>query len=160
MKTKIRLIACGLSAAALTLAATLLTRQAEAADTESDVTAVLSKQAEAWNNADLDAFMTGYLRSPETSYTSSGEEVWGYDALLQRYQKRYGTSRDTMGKLTFSDLKTFSLGPKNALCIGHWHVELAAKPALQGTFSLVLTKTASGWKILHDHTSALAKKTE
>ncbi len=77
----------------------------------------------------------------------------GYDALESRYRKKYGTSKDTMGKLSFSDLEIQSLGASNALCIGHWLVERAGKPSLQGIFSLVLTEDGGAWKIIHDHTS-------
>jgi beta-aspartyl-peptidase (threonine type) len=122
------------------------------------VKALLQRQVDAWNRGDLDAFMSGYLRSPDTSYTSAGTAVWGYDALRERYQKKYGASPETMGKLHFSDLKVFDLGKRNALCIGQWHLERSEKPAIDGIFSLVLVRTGDGWKIIHDHTSTSDEK--
>lgn len=132
-------------------------RCAEPTTTEA-VTAVLNMQAEAWNRGDLDAFMTGYLQSPDTSYTSGGVEVWGYSALRDRYQKRYGDSKATMGKLQFTDLKIFDQGPNNALCIGHWHLDRSSEPPIDGIFSLVLVHTNAGWKVFHDHTSVIDKQ--
>ena len=128
---------------------------AAAGSSTEQIKAVLGAQADAWNKGDLDAFMTGYLQSPDTSYTSGGTEVWGYDALRQRYQNKYGASKDTMGNLTFSDLKVFDLGAKDALCIGHWHLEPHDKPQVNGVFSLVLVRARDGWKIMHDHTSTI-----
>jgi beta-aspartyl-peptidase (threonine type) len=100
--------------------------------------------------------MSSYLRSPDTSYTAGGSEVWGYDALRERYQKHYGSSKETMGQLKFDILKVLDLGPRNALCIGHWHLERKGQPDLDGTFSLVFVRTDDGWKIVHDHTSKKA----
>ncbi len=117
------------------------------------VTAVLQMQADAWNRGDLDAFLTGYLHSPETSYVSSDSEVWGYDALRDRYQRKYGDKHDTMGTLKFFNLKVQDLGRRNALCIGHWHLDRTDKPPLEGIFSLTFVRTQDGWKIMHDHTS-------
>lgn len=132
------------------LSATSKTKDASPQDGVKDL---LTMQSEAWNNGDLDKFLTGYVNSNEISYVSSESEVWGYEALRQRYVKKYGESRDTMGELSFSDLKVQSLGAENALCIGHWHLKREGKDTLNGIFSLVLVKTKSGWKILHDHTS-------
>jgi ketosteroid isomerase-like protein len=123
--------------------------------TAEGVSAVLSRQADAWNRGDLDDFMKGYLRSAETSYTSEGKEVWGYEALQERYQKKYGAHKDTMGKLTFSDLRIFDVGKGGALCIGHWHLVRDKQPNLDGIFSLVLVDSKDGWKIIHDHTSTI-----
>ncbi len=118
-----------------------------------EITKTLQAQADAWNAGDLDKFMTAYLKSPDITFVSADGEMKGYDALESRYRKKYGTSRDTMGKLSFSQLEISSLGDSNALCIGHWLVEPTGKPNLQGIFSLVLTNDAGVWKIIHDHTS-------
>lgn len=116
---------------------------------------LLAMQAEAWNKGDLDTFMTGYLRSDQTSYTSGGKVVWGYEALKERYEKRYGNSKESMGKLSFSDLKTVDLEKNHALCIGHWHLEGGEKKVFDGVFSLILRHDKSGWKVIHDHTSLI-----
>ncbi len=121
------------------------------------VTNLLVSQKEAWNKGDLDNFMSGYLHSEKLSFTSAGNIVWGYEALRARYQKKYGESKETMGKLEFSDLKTYDLGPKNELMIGRWHLDLATT-SLDGVFSLVFVNTKDGWRIMHDHTSLAEKR--
>lgn len=122
--------------------------------------AVLKQQADSWNKGDLHGFMKSYLKSPQISYTSGGIVVNGYDALQKRYVEKYGSKKDTMGQLSFSDLKITELGTKNALCIGNWHLERAKQPTIDGVFSLIFAKTNDGWKIIHDHTSAKPEKTE
>lgn len=119
----------------------------------SGVTELLSMQSDAWNKGDIDKFLTGYVNSTEISFVSAESEVWGYEALRDRYVKKYGDNKTTMGELSFGDLKIQNLGADNALCIGHWHLKRDGKDPLNGIFSLVVVRTKSGWKILHDHTS-------
>lgn len=122
-------------------------------DTEDEIRTLLQNQADAWNAGDLDKFMTAYLNSPDISFISSDGEMRGYEALNQRYRKKYGNSKETMGRLSFTDLRVTKLGDSNALCIGHWFVERDHQPKLNGMFSLVLTRSDNAWKIIHDHTS-------
>jgi ketosteroid isomerase-like protein len=129
--------------------------EAEARNLEDEIKLALQAQAEAWNRGDLAGFMSGYLKSPETSYISGSTEVWGYDALRDRYEKRYGSSRETMGTLDFSQLKVVKLDEKSVLCIGHWHLKRQNEPDIGGIYSLVLSNSRNGWKIIHDHTTQL-----
>lgn len=119
------------------------------------VQSLLDMQANAWNKGDLKTFMTGYERSKETSYTSGCKIISGYDALQAHYQKRYGNSSDTMGKLDFTILQTVELGKNNALCVGRWHLVGKDKKEMGGVFSLVLSRSdqKSDWRVVHDHTS-------
>lgn len=119
---------------------------------------VLDMQAEAWNRGDLAEFMTGYLNSPDTSYTSGGAQVWGYDAIHNRYAKAYGTNSSAMGKLNFTNLRIVEVGKDSAFCVGHFHLLKPDSTNADGVFSLVLKKTSKGWKIIHDHTTAGIKK--
>lgn len=148
---------------AIALAATVLIGSALAANSKSKesrgisategVAELLHMQSDAWNKGDIDKFLTGYVNSDEISYVSAESEVWGYEALRERYVKKYGDSKATMGELSFDGLKVQNLGNDNALCIGHWHLKREGKDPMNGIFSLVLTRTKVGWKILHDHTS-------
>ncbi len=128
-------------------------------DNTASVKSVLDLQADAWNKGDLVTFMTGYLDSADTSYTSGGEEVWGYDAIHDRYVKKYGTTGGDMGKLSFSNLRIVEINKGSAFCVGHFHL-VKADPTgnADGVFSLVLKQTGAGWKIIHDHTTASPKK--
>lgn len=117
--------------------------------------AVLIAQQEAWNRGDLDAFLQGYVQSDDLIFTSGGKITRGYDEIKKRYQDRYGTKKETMGKLGFEAYKLEPLGDQSVLVIGTWHLEWPAtqKKPIHGVFSLVMIKTETGWKILHDHTS-------
>lgn len=128
---------------------------------KAEVTRSLQDGVEAWNTGDLDRFMTGYVRTPEMTFTAGGRVVRGYDALQQRYQTTYGNSKASMGQLRFENIEVWELGPNFALALGEWILLLPGKGVgdqVRGIFSLVLARTGEGWKILHDHTSRLDEK--
>jgi uncharacterized protein (TIGR02246 family) len=120
---------------------------------ELDVVKVLLAQEKAWNKGDIAAFASGYKNSPDTLFM--GNEIYhGYDAMLGRYKKNY-PDKATMGTLTFSDLQPRTLDDHIAILTGQFALERDKKhggPA-HGIFSLVLEKTADGWKIILDHTT-------
>ncbi len=74
--------------------------------------------------------------------------------MLAAYHQNYPT-QESMGNLSFSDLEVHPLGDNFALCIGRYHLERSKKAggSADGLFSLVLEKTADGWKIVVDHTT-------
>ena len=115
------------------------------------VRTLLADQAAAWNRGDIDAFMLGYWRSDQLTFSSGGKTQRGFDATLQRYRTRYPT-RDAMGKLTFSELETRLLSPDAMLVLGRWQLDRENNP-IGGNFSLVLERMKGAWKIIHDHTS-------
>jgi beta-aspartyl-peptidase (threonine type) len=115
------------------------------------ITGVLTAQQEAWNRGDVDAFLQGYWRSPELTFSGSGGIARGWDGVLARYKEHY-PNREAMGKLEFSALEFRFLGSDAALVLGHWHLA-RQKGDVGGVFSLVLERFPEGWRIIHDHTS-------
>ena len=114
---------------------------------------VLDDQAAAWNKGDLEGFMAGYWKSDGLTCFSGKDVTRGWNATLERYKKRYQSEGKEMGKLTFSDLKIDVLGPDSAVVRGRFKL-VTSKETPQGLFTLLFKKTADGWKIVHDHTSA------
>jgi ketosteroid isomerase-like protein len=72
---------------------------------------------------------------------------------MARYKKNY-PDRAAMGQLDFSGLEFRFLGPDAALVLGRWHLK-RDKGDIGGVFSLVWQRFPEGWKIVHDHTSAV-----
>jgi ketosteroid isomerase-like protein len=126
---------------------------------EETIRGIISAQVEAWNRADIPAFMQAYEQSPETTFigTSIGN---GYDKIQERYKKSY-TNREQMGTLTFNDLQVRLLPgscgkTEFAIVTGRFHLERSQKGEAKkddGVFSLVWHQGPQGWKILLDHTS-------
>jgi ketosteroid isomerase-like protein len=120
---------------------------------ELDVVKVLLAQERAWNEGKIEAFASGYKRSPDTIFMGSTVAL-GFDSMLDRYKKNY-PDRATMGTLTFSDLQPRVLDEHYAIVTGQFALERDKKHggAASGIFSLVFEKTADGWKIILDHTT-------
>jgi len=121
-------------------------------DVKAAIRAVLEAQAAAWNRGDIEGYMDGYDRSPDTVFVSGDHINRGWQMVLDRYKKNYD-SREKMGFLTFSDVEINILSKEAALVLGRWHLK-RANDEPHGTFTLLFRKTKSGWKIIHDHTSS------
>jgi ketosteroid isomerase-like protein len=130
----------------------------QAAD-EAMIRAAIKAQTEAWNRADIPAFMQAYENSPETTFIGLTMRK-GYEPILKRYQQSY-TNREQMGTLTFDDIDVRLLPSgcgkaEIALVTGKFHLARTAHGAAtkdDGIFSLVWRKGPRGWKIVLDHTS-------
>ena len=118
------------------------------------INAVLDAQQAAWNRGDVDAFLVGYWHSGELTFSGSSGVSRGWDGVLARYKKSY-PDRAAMGQLDFSELEFRFLGPDAALVLGRWHLK-REKDDIGGVFSLVWQRFPEGWRIVHDHTSAVA----
>jgi ketosteroid isomerase-like protein len=57
-----------------------------------------------------------------------------------------------MGTASLSDLEIAVLAPDAALAFGRWQQQ-GDRGTGSGLFTLLLRKTADGWRIVHDHTS-------
>src|SRR5439155_13073695 len=128
--------------------------QSNKSDTTSEaaIRAVLDAQRDAWNRGDIEGYMDGYDRSPNTEFVSGDRINRGWQAVLDRYKKSYD-SREKMGVLTFSELEITVLSKDAALVLGRWRLK-RANDEPHGTFSLLFRKTKAGWRIVHDHSSS------
>jgi uncharacterized protein (TIGR02246 family) len=124
-------------------------------DREADrraIQAVLTAQQQTWNRGDVDGFLVGYWHSPDLTFSGSSGVSRGWDAVLARYKKNY-PDRAAMGQLDFSELEFRFLGTDAALVLGKWHLQ--REKEIGGVFSLVWQRFPEGWRIVHDHTSAV-----
>jgi ketosteroid isomerase-like protein len=139
--------------------AALPVRAQSAPSDEASIRSALAAQAEAWNRADIPAFMQSYEDSPDTTFIGANLRK-GYGLILERYLASY-TTPEQMGALTFTDLEVrllpCSCGQVEfAVVTGRFHLARTAKGEAKkddGLFSLVWRKGPHGWKILLDHTS-------
>ena len=135
-----------------------LSAVAQKPDEAADIRVVLDKQTADWNRGDLNAFATGYKNSPDILFI--GETVRrGYQGMIESYRKNY-PNKAAMGVLTFSNLEVHPLDAHFATVIGNFHLERKAAGGgnADGFYSLVLEKTAAGWKIVLDHTTSTTSK--
>ncbi len=117
------------------------------------ITKVLDDQTAAWNRGDLDAFLEGYWKSPKVVFQSGGTRNDGFDAMRDRYRKRYQGEGKAMGRLSFSGLEIEPLGADAAFVRGGYALAMPDGTHPSGLFTLILRRFDDGWKITHDHTS-------
>ncbi len=143
---------------ALAMTALLLTGfapvAAEPQSATQAVQAVLDRQVSDWNKGDMDGFLSGYWRSPKVVFQSGGERFDGWEAMRDRYRRRYQGTGRAMGRLEFSGLEIEPLGPEAALARGRWRLLMPDGTKPGGLFTVIFRKLPEGWKIVHDHTSA------
>jgi len=114
---------------------------------------VIEQQQAAWNRHDLEAFMSGYVNSPDLTFFSGAHESKGWQAALDRYKKNYEGPGHEMGKLEFTNLRIEMLSPDAAFVRGEFHLTMSDGKTPHGLFTLIFKKFTEGWKIVHDHSS-------
>lgn len=145
---------CISAIALLLIQGSLFSKTPESREADRDaIRAILSAQQAAWNKGDVDTFVKGYWESPELTFSGSSGVYRGYDGVLARYRKNY-PDRVSMGHLEFSDVEFHFLGHDAALVLGKWHLT-REKGDIGGVYTLVWERFPQGWRIIHDHTSAV-----
>jgi uncharacterized protein (TIGR02246 family) len=148
-------VACFLTVYVLTATAAVAPgEQQKNAGADAEIRSVLHAQQDAWNRGDIDGFMNGYARSGSTVFVSDDTVRRGWETVRDRYRKKY-SDRAKMGRLTFSDLEITAISADAAVVLGRWKLN-RAQDRPHGRFTLIFRKTADGWRIVHDHTSATA----
>ena len=115
---------------------------------------VLNIQESAWNNGDINVFMTTYWKSDSLRFASGGTIRYGWDETMERYLTTY-PDKDAMGQLTFTLHDIQLLSSSNAMVFGGYALKRTQELGdLNGLFTLILKKLDGQWIIVHDHTSA------
>ncbi|QXD22421.1 DUF4440 domain-containing protein [Opitutia bacterium ISCC 51] len=123
-------------------------------DTEAAIVSVLTAQVDAWNRADIPAFMETYVKGEALRFSAGGNVRRGWQATMDRYLTSYPTP-EAMGHLDFEDLEVLVLTDQWAQVHGRYRLKREGEYGnATGLFTLLLQHGEDGWKILHDHTSA------
>lgn len=118
---------------------------------EREITDLLEEQRKAWNNGDLETFVSYYLPGQDLRFTTSSGILKGSEELQKRYEMAY-PDKDRRGMLDFQIHELRVLNPDYAVAIGKWTLERDGdRPS--GYFTLIWERTPEGWKIAIDHTS-------
>jgi len=112
------------------------------------ITAAMQKSAEQWNRGDLENFMLMY--DPSATMMMPGGTV-GLDSIRGLYQHKYFKGSMPKQNLRYTDMKVRLLGDNYALLTGAFTLYGNGLPERSGRYSLVMVRTKTGWKILHDH---------
>ncbi|MCY1719185.1 nuclear transport factor 2 family protein [Prolixibacteraceae bacterium Z1-6] len=117
-----------------------------------EILSLLHKQAEAWNEGNLEKFMETYLNSEKLVFIGGNGPTYGWQATLDRYKKNY-PNKAAIGKLEFKILNISKIDTRTVFLIGRF--ELTREIGnLAGHFTLVIQKIDGKWLIVSDHSSA------
>jgi ketosteroid isomerase-like protein len=127
------------------------------ADPAAEILAVMQNSAAQWNRGDMVAFTRSYKSSPDILFISRSVSH-GYAQMLAAYRQHYA-NRAQMGRLSFSQLAVQPLDERFATVTGNFHLRRAKSTGgdSNGYFLLVFEKTARGWKIVRDDSTALPR---
>jgi uncharacterized protein (TIGR02246 family) len=114
----------------------------------SQIERVLLESTEAWNRGDLEGFLRAY--HPTVTFASGAQMRRGLDEVREMYREAYFAG-GAPPRLTFDRMESRTLGDGQVLTTGRWR--LAGTPAREGLFTLVMSRTGEGWRIVHDHSS-------
>lgn len=120
-----------------------------------EITETLTKQADAWNNADLDGYMRVYEESDSVRFASGGTVTFGWKTVRDRMKRAYPDA-ETMGTLVYTDIDIKILNDESALVFGKWILRRSTDTPW-GLFTLLVRRTETGWKIVADHTSSASR---
>ena len=116
-----------------------------------EIIKVMQGQAAAWNNGNLEGYMSGYWMSDSLVFTGGKSTSYSWQAALDRYKKSYPTA-EKMGKLEFSDIETKFTSKNSAYTVGQWSLS-KSDDDVSGRFTLVWKKINGSWFIVADHSS-------
>jgi len=114
---------------------------------------ILDAQALAWNAGDLDGFMAGYDRSPETTYIGTTGLITGFDGIRARYAPLFepGATRDSV---RFTELEARLLDPRFGVVTARYVLFRGDETTSTGPFTLILMRVEGTWRIVHDQSAA------
>ena len=118
---------------------------------EKEILNLLDKQTKAWNRADMDAFMEGYLPGDSLMFIGKNGVTYGYQSTLDNYKKNYSDTAQ-MGRLSFDILHLNRLSPEYYFVVGKWHLDRSVGD-IGGHFTLIFRKIKGRWMIISDHSS-------
>lgn len=124
---------------------------AQSAKDKTAILTVLENQRQAWNKADMEAYMQGYWQSDSLLFVGKSGPTYGWQKTLDNYKRGY-PDKSAMGFLTFGIKKVEFLAKDVAFVLGSWNLK-REKDEPKGYFTLLLKKIDGQWKVVADHSS-------
>lgn len=112
---------------------------------------LLDHQVQAWNEGNIERFMTTYWKSDSLMFIGKNGVTYGWANTLNNYRKNYPDTA-AMGKLSFDILYIKRLSFQYFQVIGKWKLQRSIGD-LAGHYSLLIKKISGKWVIVSDHSS-------
>src|SRR5438093_1012841 len=89
---------------------------------EKEIRDLMTRQTQAWNDGNIDAFMNGYWESDSLLFIGKSGVTHGYHNTLANYKKSYSDTAK-MGKLFFDLLQVRKLSAEYYWVMGKWFLK-------------------------------------
>ncbi len=114
---------------------------------------MLETSAAAWNQGDLEAFLSDYQDAPSTTFVGSRGVLAGIDEIRDNYASSFGPGAER-DSLRFESIRVRSLTPMIGIVTARYVLHEDGVTKAAGPFTLIMRRTGAGWKITHDHSSS------
>jgi len=121
------------------------------AEDQARIKEALQASADAWNAGSLRGHLAIYDESV-TTMTKNGPRP-SVAAIEASFSATYFRDGRPKQALRMENVAIRSLSRDSSLMTGRFVLSGGGEPAQSGWFTLVWVRTASGWKVVHDHTS-------
>jgi uncharacterized protein (TIGR02246 family) len=114
---------------------------------------MLETSAAAWNQGDLEAFLSDYQDAPSTTFVGARGILSGIDEIRGNYASRFGPGAER-DSLRFESIRVRMLSPMIGIVTARYVLHEGGVTQAAGPFTLIMRRTGAGWKITHDHSSS------
>lgn len=114
-----------------------------------EVKALMRKQQDAWNRGDIAEFCAPY--SDDCIFLSPTGVTRGRLVVQERFTKKYGAAKETMGRLAFEILDTRETDLMVTLAMRwslSWEASHSAKPPASGLTLIIWQRQPTGWRLV------------
>jgi uncharacterized protein (TIGR02246 family) len=118
---------------------------------EAAIREALAASAAAFNRGDLDGHLAIYDESVQFM-TKDGPRP-GIEPIEKAFRERYFRDGQPIQQLSYSGLAVRRLADDVAIATARWALTGGEKAEQSGWYTLVLVRTAAGWRAVHDHSS-------
>jgi hypothetical protein len=119
-------------------------------ENKKEIRLVMQMQENAWNQGDIEKFMTGYWKNEKLKFVGSRGISYGWETTLSNYKKSY-PNVEIMGKLHFEIDLIERLSDDTYYLIGRYSLQ-RKNDEPSGYFNLIWRKINGKWKIITDMT--------
>lgn len=109
---------------------------------------VLSANAAAWNEGNLDAFMGGYANSAETTMVRNEVVTAGWRDVKKAYEQEIAANAG-MGRLSFENISVSLTSAEAATVVGRYSLVQGDRSST-GVMTLVMKQIDGRWRIVED----------
>lgn len=114
---------------------------------------LMQDQEMAWNEGNIDDFMSKYWESDSLIFIGKSGINYGWKTTILNYKKSY-KNKTEMGILKFKNIICNPINDSTHIVTGKWSLlRNDSLGSIEGYYTLIWMKKYDFWKIIYDHTS-------